>query len=137
MKITSAIIMYTVLTMTALGMLSCKKKVIEAKPSILGIWKGKFGLGTNVTPNSEVIFEIKDDGTLTVYNGADIATSTIKGTGRYDTLNGGLDFSGKYVYAGNPVNYVVEMTTTTAYTDLKGKWTFNGTAGGKIELKKQ
>jgi hypothetical protein len=116
---------------------ACTKKTIVApKPTLAGIWKGKFGVGTNVTPNQDVVFEIKSDGTLTVYNGADIATATIKGSGTFTTLNGDLELNAKYTYPGNALNYAVQMKTTAAFQDLAGTWTFNGTAGGKIELKK-
>ncbi len=115
---------------------SCKKTE-EVKPSIIGIWKGKFGIGATVIPNTDVIFDIKDDGSVLVYNAADVASATVKGNGTYSTLNGGIDFAGKYIYPGNALNYSVEMATTTDYVDLKGIWKYNGTLGGKIEVKKQ
>jgi hypothetical protein len=117
---------------------ACTKKTIVApKPSLIGIWKGKFGIGANVTPNQDVVFEIKDDGSLTVYNGADIGTATVKGSGTYMTINGFLELTANYKYPGNNLNYAVQMKTTDAFQDLTGTWTFDKTAGGKIELKKQ
>jgi hypothetical protein len=51
-------------------------------------------------------------------------------------LNGNLEVTAKYTYTGNALNYAVQMKTTAVFQDLAGTWTYNGTAGGKIELKK-
>jgi hypothetical protein len=126
-----------ILSVLTLALVSaCTKKVVAPKPSIVGIWKGKFGVGANVTPNQDVIFDFKEDGTILVYNGADIPSATAKGSGTYMSLNGGIELSAKYTYPGNAFNYAVEMKTNSEYKDLSGTWTFNNTAGGKIEVKK-
>jgi hypothetical protein len=126
-----------ILCFLCLAILSaCTKKDVAPKPSIAGIWKGKFGIGANVAPNQDVIFDIKDDGTILVYNGADIPSATVKGSGTYMSLNGGIELSAKYTYPGNALIYAIEMKTTSEYKDLKGTWTYNNTPGGKIELQK-
>ncbi len=117
-------------------LLNCKKTA-EVKPSIYGIWKGKFGIGANVEPNTDVIFDLKEDGSITVYNGADIVTATAKGTGMFKTQNDGLGITAQYKYPNNQFTYSIDMTSTAEFKTLKGTWKFDNTPGGKIEMLKQ
>ena len=116
--------------------LSCQKTT-EVKPSIYGIWKGKFGIGANTVPNTDVIFDLKADGTIIAYNGADIPSATTKGTGTFQTSKDGLELSAQYMYPNNQLVYSVQMASTSEFKTLKGNWKFNESPGGKIELIKQ
>ncbi len=119
-------------------LISCQKSKTDIAPSLFGTWKGKFGIGANVSPNQDVIFEFKDDGTMLIYNGADKTTATTKGTGTYVTIDGFKEISCKYMYTGNQIPYAVMLTTTAAFQTMTGTWTYNqGTPGGKIEFMKQ
>jgi hypothetical protein len=115
---------------------ACTKKNVEPKPSILGIWKGKFGLGAQNTPNQDIIFEIKEDGSIIAYNGLDIPSATVKGSGTYTTTKQGLVLKATYTYPNNPITYTVEVSTTAEFKELKGTWYFNSTLGGNIEFTK-
>jgi hypothetical protein len=120
--------------MSFLLAISCTKKTVEPKPSILGIWKGKFGVGAKTAPNQDVIFDIKEGGKILVYNGSDIPSATVKGSGTYTTTKEGLVLNATYTYPNNPLTYTVEVITTADFKELKGTWNFNSTFGGNIKF---
>jgi hypothetical protein len=86
---------------------ACKKSKVEEPeptPALVGLWKGKYYLNTNVFLGYDVIYLFRKDGTMRVYNGADTSTATVKGDGIWK-LTLPTDIVSEYTYVGSPTNY--------------------------------
>ena len=106
---------------------SCKKDTttvttnIPPAPSILGLWKGKYGGGT-AYPNSGYSFLFRADGTVRVFAGADttILTNASKAEGTY--VKTATTVTTTYTYLGGGATYSTAATVDANITFIEGTW---------------
>lgn len=123
---------------------SCKKSTttvttnIPPAPSILALWKGKYGSGT-AYPNSGYAFLFRADGTVRVFNAQDTTLSTTaKAEGTY--LKSGSTVTTTYTYlAPASGTYSTSATVDANITFIEGTWGSgtNTTNGGLYFINKQ
>ena len=130
------------------GLASCKKDDPEVitntvnvpvtpTPTIVGLWKGKYGNGAGVYPSSGYAFLYRADGTVRVFNNTD-TTIAAKGEGTY--LKSGSIVTCTYTYVtGGTGTFSTSATIDANMTFLEGTWGSgtNTTNGGLYFVNKQ
>jgi hypothetical protein len=125
----------SLLALSLVLIVSCKKDKDETeKPSIIGLWKGKYGSSTSY-PNAGYAFLFRTDGTVRVFDGVDTAAAS-KAEGTYSVS--GSSVSTKYTYTGGST-YSTAATIDPKMTFIEGSWGSgtNTTNGGKFFIVKQ
>ena len=123
---------------------SCKKSTttvttnIPPAPSILALWKGKYGSGT-AYPNSGYAFLFRSNGTVRTFNATDTTLSTTsKAEGTY--LVSGTTVTTTYTYlAPASGTFSTSATIDANMTFIEGTWGSgtNVTNGGLYFIVKQ
>jgi hypothetical protein len=123
----------------SLATLACKKKEEEViKTTFIGLWQGKYGVGANQDPNLDLIFNVRSDGIIKVYNGKDTTNAKEKAVGKWLAI--GTQFGANYAYPTNPNEiFSVILTDYFDFTVLEGTWklTSNNAFGGRMILKRK
>lgn len=121
------------LLISATVFISCKKDKAD-KPSLIGMWKGKYGGGT-AYPNVPWTILFRDNGTLRVFDGSD-TTTALKAEGTYTVA--GTTVTTFYKYASSQV-YSTSATINPNMTFQEGTYGSGGdvTNGGRFFLVKE
>jgi hypothetical protein len=119
---------------------SCKKtKEEEAiKPTFIGFWQGKFGVGDDTVPNQDVILNVLSNGVIKVYNGKDTTTAASKAVGKWTATNS--QFSANYAYSTAPKDtYTLSLNEFFGFATMEGIWksSANTAFGGRMIYKKR
>jgi len=127
--------MLSLLALSLVLIVSCKKDKDETeKPSVIGLWKGKYGNPTSY-PNLGYALLFRTDGTVRVFDGVDTAAAS-KAEGTYSLS--GSTVTSKYTYTGGS-SYSTSATIDPKMTFIEGTWGSgtNTTNGGKFFIVKQ
>jgi hypothetical protein len=106
-------------------------------PSMVGLWKGKYGNGATTYPTSGYAFLFRADGTVRVFNSTDTATAG-KAEGTY--TKSGATVTCTYTYiAPSSGTYATSAAVDANFTFVEGTWGSgtNTTNGGMYFLNKQ
>ena len=103
-------------------LISCKKSspVTNSNPAYVGLWKGKYGGGTNYPTNGYAML-FRNNGTFRVFGGTDTLIATLKGEGTY-TVSNGTTINGSYTYPDDGGTYSISATLNSNNTFLEGTW---------------
>ncbi len=85
---------------------------------VAGFWKGKWGKGNDRAVNDYIII-FRNDGTMEVFNGKDIAGSS-KATGNF-FIKGSSVF-GSYIYEGESRELSIQGNADDRFTTIEGSW---------------
>lgn len=115
---------------------SCSKDKDDPAPSIIGLWKGKYGNGATTYPTSGYAFLFRKDGTVRVFNNADTATAG-KSEGTY-TLSGSTVTTNYTYLAPASGTYSTTATVNANFSFMEGSWGSgtSTTSGGKFFINK-
>jgi hypothetical protein len=96
-------------------------------PSVAGLWKGKYNLTKNGPITENVIYNLKKDGTMRVYNGSDTTTANPKGSGEWTKLEYTKNLfliRSQYAYQSDPKAFfsILFITDTTYTQSIEGLW---------------
>ena len=116
----------------------CKKDNPEPKPSMVGFWQGKYGVGDDY-PSNGYAFLFRADGTIRVFNGTDTTSAAVsKAEGIYSIL--GSTVTARYTYMSDGEDtFSFAGKVNAQFTFLEGTWgTGDNTVGnGKYFVVKQ
>lgn len=115
---------------------SCKKDNPAPTPSVVGLWKGKYGNGPATYPNKRYAFLFRNDGTVRVYNNTDTFFAE-KAEGTYIVTGGVVKTT--YSYQNSLFQYSTNGFLDSHFTFMEGTWSqvLNPNNGGKFFVIKQ
>jgi hypothetical protein len=123
------------LVLLAIGIFTACKKDKDDKPTIVGLWKGKYG-GTTNYPHISYAILFRSNGTVRVFDGTDTTTAQ-KAEGTY-TVTGGSTVNTTYSYPP-AIQYSTTATINTGMTFMEGTYGTgtNTTNGGRFFVVKE
>lgn len=126
----------------SLVLFACKKEAVITptapepitKPTIIGLWSGKYGGGTNA-PSAGYFMLFRENGTVRVFAGEDTLTA-YKAEGAYKISNGTI--TAQYTYLSDGNSFSITSTVTGDFKSQTGTWGPgpNSTGGGTFYLNK-
>jgi hypothetical protein len=133
-KMKQIVILSTIVTLLTIAT-GCKKKETPppppppiVKPSIYGMWKGKYAPDSASAPTLDVIYRIDESNTVYVYNGTDTSTAVEKGKSEATFIFKIGDETGLqtiYSYYSNPsTKFGLEVIIDSANKTFEGEWDY-------------
>jgi hypothetical protein len=124
----------SLLAAAAMLAISCSKTETP-KPSINGLWIGKYSSGATAYPIYGYAFLFRPDGTVRVFNDADTTVAN-KAEGTYAILGSTITTNYKFITGGQ--SYSTSAKINENYTFMEGTWGSgtNVTSGGNFFIYK-